>query len=294
MYKNNVGVTCILRNHAVRQEPPTNLTIAEAMLATSTTTPLFTPIGVGKDLSAFEYISCDLGLSNPIREIIAGAHHAFGDEATVACLLSIGSGHCGVKSVPSTSDATARVDFLERVAMDSEKAAQEIATQLSQLTIYHRLSVIYGLEMVQSRAWRDPEATASHATLYLNDLEVMKVVDRCVDAIKTGYGSATLEQLREFMNATFWLPAEISTGHSGGSNNLPIPLPPLTPNYVERKVPMKFMEKALFEPNGQIKSGSKRVVVTGIGGCGKTQLVRRFVEIHGDRYTVINMRAIQY
>jgi hypothetical protein len=200
MYKNNVGVTCVLKNQVTRQDPPTNLTIAEAMFATSAITPMFTPISIGKDPSAFEYISGDLGLSNPIREIIAGAHQTLGDEATVACLLSIGSGHSGIKSVPSTSDFTARIDFLERVAMDSEKAAQEIAAQMSQLTIYHRLSVNYGLETLKSRAWREPEVTAAHTTVYLNDLEVVKVVDRCVDAVKTGHGSATLEQLRECMS----------------------------------------------------------------------------------------------
>jgi GTPase SAR1 family protein len=46
---------------------------------------------------------------------------------------------------------------------------------------------------------------------------------------------------------------------------------------------MDFIEKALFEHNGQIKSGSKRIVVTGIGGCGKTQLVRKFVESHSEQ-----------
>jgi putative protein kinase ArgK-like GTPase of G3E family len=63
-------------------------------------------------------------------------------------------------------------------------------------------------------------------------------------------------------------------------------------NYVERKVPMELIEKALFDQQWMLKSGSKIVVVTGIGGCGKTQLVRKFVEIHGDRYVVIHMRAV--
>jgi hypothetical protein len=197
MYKNNVGITCILRNHVIRQEPPTKLTVAEAMLATSATTPIFNPVSIGKDYSTFDYVSGDLGLSNPIREVIAGAHHTFGDEATVACLLSIGCGHSGVKLVPLTSDATARIDFLERVAMDSEKAAQELATQMCQLTLYHRFSVSCGLETAQSRAWLEPETIAAQTTVYLNDLEVEKSVDSCVDAIKTGHGSATLEQLSE-------------------------------------------------------------------------------------------------
>jgi GTPase SAR1 family protein len=68
----------------------------------------------------------------------------------------------------------------------------------------------------------------------------------------------------------------------------------LTPNYVERKTPMEFIEKAVFEQNGSVKLGSKRIVVTGIGGCGKTQLVRKFVEIHGDRYVATSLRAVHY
>jgi hypothetical protein len=201
MYKNNIGVTCVLRNHVIRQEPATNLTLAEAMFATSAIAPMFTPISIGKDFSTFEYVSGDLGLSNPIREVIAGAHHAFGDEASVACLLSVGCGHSGVKSLPGTSGSAARIDFLERLAMDSEKVAQDISSQMSQLPIYHRLSVNYGLEALQSRAWTDPRISTAQTAVYLKDLEVVELVDRCVDSIKTGHGSATLEQLSELTNA---------------------------------------------------------------------------------------------
>jgi DNA transposition AAA+ family ATPase len=41
---------------------------------------------------------------------------------------------------------------------------------------------------------------------------------------------------------------------------------------------MKFIERVLFTESGSIKPGSKTVIVTGIGGCGKTQLIRKFVE----------------
>jgi hypothetical protein len=199
MYKNNIGVPCVLRNHVVRQEPPTNLTIAEAMFATSAIAPMFTPISIGKEFSTFEYISGDLGLSNPIREIIAGTLHIFGDEATVACLLSIGCGHSGVKSLPTTSNLTDRVEFLERVAMDSERVAQDIGAQMSKLRLYYRLSVDFGLETLQPRAWRDPKTSIAQTSVYLQDLEVTELVDRCADAINTGHGSATLEQLSEFL-----------------------------------------------------------------------------------------------
>jgi putative protein kinase ArgK-like GTPase of G3E family len=73
------------------------------------------------------------------------------------------------------------------------------------------------------------------------------------------------------------------SGHSGGATILPPALPQLTANYVERKAPMDFITEALFDDCGRIKSGSKRIVVTGIGGCGKTQLVRKFVENNRDQ-----------
>jgi tRNA A22 N-methylase len=72
--------------------------------------------------------------------------------------------------------------------------------------------------------------------------------------------------------------ADVPAGHAGGTKVLSPPLPPLAVNYVERKVPMEFIEKALFSEDGRIKDGSKRIVVTGIGGCGKTQLIRRLIE----------------
>jgi hypothetical protein len=195
MYKNNIGVTCVLRNHVIRQEPPINLTLAEAMFATCAIAPIFTSISIVKDFSTFEYVSGELGLSNPIREVIAGAHYAFGDEATVACLLSVGCGHSGIKPLPRTSDSVARIDFLERLAMDSEKVAQDMRLQTSQLTVYHRFFVNYGLEVLQARAWTDPKTSATRTAVYLKDLEVVELVDRCVDSIKTGHGSATLERL---------------------------------------------------------------------------------------------------
>jgi GTPase SAR1 family protein len=46
---------------------------------------------------------------------------------------------------------------------------------------------------------------------------------------------------------------------------------------------MEFITKTLFDQSGRLKSGSKRIVVTGIGGCGKTQLVRKFIENSRDQ-----------
>jgi len=74
-----------------------------------------------------------------------------------------------------------------------------------------------------------------------------------------------------------------AAGHSGGARVLSPAMPPLAPHYVERKEATNFVENALFHQDGTIKSGAKMIVVSGMGGCGKTQLVRNFVEKHGER-----------
>jgi hypothetical protein len=195
IYKNHVGVPCVLRNYVADHEPPTNLTIAEAMLATCATPPLFTSTSIEKDFATFEYVGGDLGLSNPTREIIGEAHRAFGDDATVACLLSIGCGHGGVRYSPSDSGVANWMDFLNSVTMDSEKTAREMAIKMKNLTLYHRLCVDYGLGADQSNTWGDPVVISTHTTTYLGDLEVIERVNSCADTITHGDGFTTLEQL---------------------------------------------------------------------------------------------------
>jgi hypothetical protein len=195
MYKNHVGSPCVLRNYACSHEPPVDLTIGEAMLATCSTPPIFTPMTMSKDFATFEYVGGDLGLSNPTREVIAEAHHTFGDETTVTCLLSIGCGHPGVNAVPNDSGGASWTAFFEGVAKDSEKMAQDIGVQMSQLTLYHRFSVKYGLEKDQRREWKDPDIISTHTTNYLNDLDIVVLLDRCVDTIRLADGFTTLERL---------------------------------------------------------------------------------------------------
>jgi hypothetical protein len=197
MYKNHVSVPCILRNYLVRHELPTNLTVAEAMLATCATPPIFVSASIGKDYAAVDYIGGDLGFSNPIREILAEAHRSFGDQATVSCLLSIGSGHPGVIATPTNVEGNDWINFLQQIAMDSEKTAREIYVQMDQLGLHHRLSVTSGLESSHSRRWTNVDAITAGTVSYLNDLEILEALDRCAHMITNGAGYATLEQLRK-------------------------------------------------------------------------------------------------
>ena len=70
---------------------------------------------------------------------------------------------------------------------------------MAQLTLYHRISVKYGLEVDTSSAWRIPHEITTQTSTYLNDLEVGDTIGRCIDSLKEGSGFTTLEQLSKLM-----------------------------------------------------------------------------------------------
>ncbi|KIM21669.1 hypothetical protein M408DRAFT_80229, partial [Serendipita vermifera MAFF 305830] len=193
--KKNTGSPVILTNYVDRRGPATTLTISEAMIATCASPPMFSPVKVVKDYSRIEYISADLGLCNPIREIIEGAHSAFGDDATVICALSLGCGNSGVNIFPDSPQATALVTFLKRIALDGERKAQEVASHMEKLALYHRFSVTYGMEISEEESWKKVEDIGAHTHNYMNDGEVAATMDQCITTLKDGIGSTTLEQL---------------------------------------------------------------------------------------------------
>jgi hypothetical protein len=187
----------MIRNFQVRQEEPLNLTIIEAMLATLASPPLFASTSVFKDASTFEYISADLTLSNPIRQIIKEAYGTFGEEARVACLLSLGCGHPGVAVSPEDSSLISWNQFLTRLVMDSERKAQDIDGQMGHLGLYYRFCVSQGLEQSEGISTSQLESIIAHTVVYLSGNPVSSKMTECTDSLKLRDGSTSLEQLSQ-------------------------------------------------------------------------------------------------
>ncbi|KIM23913.1 hypothetical protein M408DRAFT_248878, partial [Serendipita vermifera MAFF 305830] len=269
-YKRHAGSICVLRNYATRQEQTFNLTVAEAMMATLATPPLFTSIPILKDAATFEYIGADWTLSNPAQEIITEAHNAFGAEERVACLLSLGCGHPGVFGAPDSSSSADWSQFLEQLVMNAERTAQTLESQIGRLGIYHRLSVSNGLEGAIMKTKKDPGDIMTHTKVYLDDTRVSQQMDKCTETLRLREGAIPLEQLR----------------YRGGPAVLPLRLPPLTKTFVMRKRPWEFVEKVLLGPRDPKDiDGPSILFVTGMGGCGKTQLMLRFMKEYKSRFT---------
>jgi hypothetical protein len=77
--------------------------------------------------------------------------------------------------------------------------------------------------------------------------------------------------------------------HSGGQSVLPPPIPLLTRTFVMRKKEWQFIEEVILGVDGSDDEEDdedeeidrRRILaVTGIGGCGKTQLVLKFIRVY--------------
>ncbi|KIM26166.1 hypothetical protein M408DRAFT_197100 [Serendipita vermifera MAFF 305830] len=263
-YKDNVGAAYILRNFETRQEKANNLTIAQAMMATLSTPSLFPSISVVKDFSTFEFVSGELALGNPAGKVIIEAHAAFKPEEHVTCILSLGSSYGSAIGMSMDSTPPGWNHNLTRLVINSEQKAEEIDAQMGHLGIYHRFRVTQGLEMIGSV---DPGIILTHTSVYLTDVSISRKMELCVKSLRIRDGVVPLEQLV----------------HSGGKALLPTPLPQATDAFIMRKEPWEFIEKALF--GGEETDERRMLVVTGLGGCGKTQIVLKFMRQYKEKFS---------
>ncbi|KIM24302.1 hypothetical protein M408DRAFT_27138 [Serendipita vermifera MAFF 305830] len=271
-YKGHVESTCTLRNFRVRQEQALDLTIAEALLATLPTPPVFEPLCIFKDAVTFDYIGGDLVLSNPIRLVIMEAYGAFGPDRHVACLLSVGCGHPGLSSTPSGSSLDEWNEFLRKITTSCLKDAQTADIQMGHLGLYHRFSVTRGLETAAMDTKISSEEMITQTMAYMDDFDLSDKMERCVELLKLKDGTASLEQLKR----------------SGGEKVSAPPLPSLTDAFVMRHGPWEFVKNAICDPENEQDSVQQRfLLITGMGGCGKTQLVRKFIEEYRHRFSSV-------
>jgi hypothetical protein len=198
LHNRHIGHARILRSFDAGQEDELNFTIAEAILATLASPPLFTPVSISK----FEYISGDLKFSNPTLTIVSEAYEAFGEEARVSCLMNIGTGHPGFISPPTTSDPDNWNQFLDKVVKDSEQKAEEIESQMGNLGLYHRFTVTRGLEGERRTTMTTIGDAMECTTVYLGGVAVSRKLETCVDSLRLRDGIASLGQLSKSKTST--------------------------------------------------------------------------------------------
>ena len=184
-----------LRSYRIRTERASTITVVDAVLATCATQPSFLPISIGPSLSKQEFVGGAMGSGNPTRELVLEAYNLFGKDAHVSSILSLGSGRLGALAAPSTGGQEEWMDVLRDMVKGCEQVAQEMETQVGHLGIYYRFSVDQGLQRIYGVNPNDIGWLNTQANSYLDDAEVSRKLDHCVESLRLRQGQVTLEQL---------------------------------------------------------------------------------------------------
>lgn len=179
----------LFRSYEVAKNKEYNCYIWEAGRATSAAPTFFKRITIGPRGSGVEYVDAGLGCNNPVKQVIAEAARVFGENAQVACVVSIGTGQSG--SVGYTRpDAFQKwlpiklINVLQEIATDSGKTAEEMEQKYKNLPgIYHRLDVDRGLQSVSLDEWKRLGDVRLHTKNYTKLELVDKRIDRIVGTL---------------------------------------------------------------------------------------------------------------
>ncbi|KIM21761.1 hypothetical protein M408DRAFT_300959 [Serendipita vermifera MAFF 305830] len=189
----NTGTRICLRSYPVPTHPASNVTIIEAILATCAMQPTFAPVKLGPRYREKEYIGPSLGANNPIHDVISEAHSLFGKEATVASILSVGSGHPGIITIPSDDGGDDMYKIMREIMNDCMEKAREVKQKFGRVGIYFRFSVEQGMQNDHSSQVMDPGWIAAQTESYLE--EQVDQLDAFTKGFKDAIYAVTLDHL---------------------------------------------------------------------------------------------------
>lgn len=235
------------------------------------------PVSIGPEGGEGYAVSAVNGFANPIQQIIKEVYNVYGKEAGISCLLSLGSGYRGVIS---HRDEGTEIHISTQMAMDGDAVAEEVYRRLENLGVYHRLSVDHGLEG-WNRFGVELGSIKSHVDAYLSKKENNNKMERCIFA-SVANTAVNIKQLCKPSDHSLCTSLILySDGCQVQGRRSDHGLPPLSAYFVQRKKPMEAMIRGLIEADA---STQRIMVISGLGGSGKTQLSLKFARDFGERY----------
>jgi hypothetical protein len=192
--RTNAKSTLYLRTYPVRSQASSAVSVVEAVLATCATQPEFLPISSGSGFKLREYIAAS-GAVNPIHEVITEAHRLFGGDSSVASLLSLGTGHPGIITLPSAGGEATLHRMMRDMMDDCEQRAQEIEQRIGRVGIYSRFSVEQGMQNDNPGGPIDTAWILAQTEDYLTRHDTEEKLEQFVQIFGTQTGPINLDQL---------------------------------------------------------------------------------------------------
>ena len=179
----------LFRSYDVPKNKEYNCTIVEAARATSAAPTFFKRIKIGPEGSGIDYIDAGLGCNNPVKEVLAETIRVFGDEAPVACIVSIGTGQSDSVGL-AQPDAfqkwlpTDLIKILKIIATDSGRVTEEMKQRFKNTPwLFNRLDVDRGLHSVSLAEWKELGKVRELTQNYMKMGIINTQVDNVVSAL---------------------------------------------------------------------------------------------------------------
>jgi hypothetical protein len=159
-----------------------DITIWQAARATLAHPDLVPPTRIGAPGFEQVYITGEMGWKNPSNEIIR-EFEVLWPSQNIACLASVGSGHEGVIQIEGSSVSESVANAMERIAIDCEKIAEEVAYRFQGRNTYFRLSVEQGLQQRLARQSLTFAEIEAHTRSYLESPDISNTLHQLATSL---------------------------------------------------------------------------------------------------------------
>ncbi|PVF94145.1 FabD/lysophospholipase-like protein [Serendipita vermifera] len=240
--------------------------VVNALCASMALATIFAPVMAGPEYAPEEFSGGGLGFNNPTRELLKEAQLAYGGERKLSLILSLGSGRPKELSLDeSKNELGALEDLIKKLTINCEAVERDISYQLYDVGAYIRLNVNQRLDNISFHDWSQLGKVTSLTRHYLQTTPVVKLIDGSIIALAEEEGVMTLGQLSRMTKIRRQAKAP----------------PAVSPYFVVRTDAWQIIESKMVNPH---QDSLNTFVITGMGGCGKTQMTAYFVQKYLSRH----------
>ncbi|KAG9119071.1 hypothetical protein FRC07_006088, partial [Ceratobasidium sp. 392] len=268
------GMSVLLRSYPAISNSGPDCSIIEAVHATCSSVGLLKPVEI-PELGGIKrsYVDGGIGNNNPTPHLLQEAGLVFPGQ-DVACIISLGTGRTPTISVPDSRSSQSLWSselstMLMALATDCERTAENMEGRFQNIPgVYFRFNVDHGLDDVSLADWRKRAVAHAHAHAYLGLINNKAKMDRAVQALGKDESKVPVERVAGS------IPAAVV-------NRSLKKCPPPSRFFVGREEPLAQMYRCFFSdhPTEQLL-----FILHGLGGSGKSQIARKFVELYKDRF----------
>jgi len=149
---------------------------------------MFDPVTIGAGHKKAVLIDAMVGCANPTKELLRDAQNAFGEDAEVASIISVGVGKRDVRVVFEDGREVGISDGLRRGIATCEQVHEDLQIRFKNAAIYYRFNVeqVMGIQL---------EMVLARVSAYLGETVTSARVDSAIESIHRRSTGAKLRNI---------------------------------------------------------------------------------------------------